>query len=102
MFGNLDNDAIENVLSQQFIGRIGCHAKDFVYVVPVSYAYDGASIYAYSDEGLKLDVMRKNPAVCFQVDTMVNMADWKSVIAWGKFEELNSTKERHNALHLLM
>jgi len=102
MFGNLDTPTIEDVLAQQFIGRIGCHTNDFIYVVPISYAYDGKNIYGYSEEGLKLDVMRKNPTVCFEVDTMVNMANWKSVIAWGKFEELNSNEERHNALHLLM
>lgn len=46
--------------------------------------------------------MRTNPAVCFEVDSMNNMANWKSVIAWGTFEELTETKERENALNLLL
>jgi nitroimidazol reductase NimA-like FMN-containing flavoprotein (pyridoxamine 5'-phosphate oxidase superfamily) len=32
--------------------------------------------------------MRKNPNVCFQVDMMVNMANWQSVLILGTFEEL--------------
>jgi nitroimidazol reductase NimA-like FMN-containing flavoprotein (pyridoxamine 5'-phosphate oxidase superfamily) len=59
-------------------------------VVPISYAYDGTYIYAHSEEGMKLKMMRKNPAVCFEVEDMDNMANWKSVIAWGNFEELAS------------
>ncbi len=32
--------------------------------------------------------MRANPNVCFQVDTVQNMANWRSVIASGTFREL--------------
>ena len=31
---------------------------------------------------------RANPRVCFEVDLVDNMANWRSVIAWGRFEEL--------------
>ena len=33
--------------------------------------------------------MRINPFVCFEVDSMLNMANWESVIVWGYFEELD-------------
>ena len=102
MFGNLNKPDIEAVLAKQFFGHIGCHANDFTYVVPVSYAYDGLSVYAHSHEGLKLDIMRHNPSVCFEVDIIENMANWKTVIAWGEFEELQGIDERHKAMHLLM
>ena len=102
MFGNLNNSDIENVLEQQFFGHIGCHANDITYVVPVSYAYDGLSVYAHSHEGLKVDMMRRNPSVCFEVDKIENMANWQTVIAWGEFEELQDLGERHKAMHLLL
>jgi nitroimidazol reductase NimA-like FMN-containing flavoprotein (pyridoxamine 5'-phosphate oxidase superfamily) len=51
--------------------------------------YDGASaIYFHSLDGLKIQMMRENPHVCFEVDTAVDPANWQSVIAWGTFEEL--------------
>ena len=33
-------------------------------------------------------MMRSSPAVCFEVDEIADMANWKSVIAWGRYEEL--------------
>ncbi|HRN58380.1 MAG TPA: pyridoxamine 5'-phosphate oxidase family protein, partial [Agriterribacter sp.] len=53
MFGILSADDIEILLQQQLVGRIGCHAKNVTYVVPVSYAYDGAYIYGHTFEGMK-------------------------------------------------
>lgn len=32
--------------------------------------------------------MRANPEVCSQVDEIDDMANWRSVIAWGRYEEL--------------
>jgi nitroimidazol reductase NimA-like FMN-containing flavoprotein (pyridoxamine 5'-phosphate oxidase superfamily) len=102
MIGILNETEVEEVLRKQFIGRIGCHSGEHVYVVPVSYAYDGKYIYVRTFEGKKVDILRKNPMVCFEVDESYNMADWKSVIGWGKFEELTNTEERNKALRILI
>jgi len=102
MLGTLTPPQIEDVLKQHLVGRIGCHADDVTYVVPISYAYDGTYIYCHTFEGMKMTIMRKNPQVCFEVDSTENMADWKSVICWGKFEELNSIEEREQAIEQLM
>ncbi len=102
MFGVLDKERIEKVLRENVIGRLGYHGDGKTYIVPISYAYDGKSIYAHSPEGLKIAIMRKNPNVCFQVDTMKDMADWESVMAWGKFEELKNEKDRNEAIKNLM
>jgi Predicted flavin-nucleotide-binding protein len=102
MFGHLQPDEIEQVLKQQYIGRIGCHADGITYVVTISYAYDGAYIYGHTAEGMKVNMMRKNPKVCFQVDDMVNMGNWNSVVVWGEYEELGISKEREHALRQLL
>lgn len=101
MFGTLNNEEIENLIHQQFIGRIGCHADGTTYVVPLSYAYDGIYIYGHTFEGMKVNIMRKNPKICFQVDNMRDMSSWQSVISWGEFEELHKTPERTEALQIL-
>ncbi|MEI6948555.1 pyridoxamine 5'-phosphate oxidase family protein [Paraflavisolibacter sp. H34] len=102
MISRLNNEQMEELLKQQCIGRIGCHADGVTYVVPISYAYDGRYIYAHTHEGMKVQMMRKNPQVCFEVDDTANMANWKSVIGWGEFEELNEPQKRIQALdHLL-
>ncbi|HKH60810.1 MAG TPA: pyridoxamine 5'-phosphate oxidase family protein [Flavitalea sp.] len=101
MLGVMDIIEIEDVLQRQVVGRIGCHANDITYVVPISYAYDGTYIYGHTREGMKVDLMRINPAVCFQVDDMKDMANWKSVIAWGDYEELDDSADRAKALRVL-
>lgn len=89
MLGELTRDEIDGVLRGNVIGRIGCHAFGRTYVVPITYAYDGTAVYAHSAEGMKVHMMRENPRVCFEVDSMDGMANWKSVIASGVFQELH-------------
>ncbi|MCK0130597.1 pyridoxamine 5'-phosphate oxidase family protein [Flavobacteriaceae bacterium F08102] len=102
MLGALNNRQIEHVLSSLIVGRIGCHANNRTYVVPITYAYDGTHIYGHTMEGLKIDMMRKNPFVCFQVDDIDNMSNWRSIIAWGKFEELTTPEQREEGMQILM
>jgi nitroimidazol reductase NimA-like FMN-containing flavoprotein (pyridoxamine 5'-phosphate oxidase superfamily) len=101
MFGKLDGNEVEELLKKQLIGRIGCHADNITYVVPISYVYDGVYIYGHTFEGMKIAMMRKNPRVCFEIDDTKNLANWQSVVAWGEFEELKDVKERDNALQKL-
>jgi len=102
MIDKLNDAEIEEILQQNFVGRIGCHTSGQTYIVPVSYAYDQGYIYVRSFEGMKVNIMRENPAICFEADVISDMSNWKSVIAWGKFEELTNTEDRNKALRLLM
>lgn len=88
MLGQLNKMQIENVLISQVLGRIACTDGSQPYIVPVTYAYDGEYIYGQTNEGKKLNILRKNPQVCFEVDMMTDMANWQSVLVYGKFEEL--------------
>ena len=102
MIGKLSSEEIEELLRKQVLGHIACYAKGKPYIVPVSYAYDGQSIYVRALEGKKLEMMRENPEVCFQAEDLENMAEWKSVIGWGKYEELTDQKERTKGLKILL
>ena len=102
MFGNLSNEEIDGFIHHQLVGRLGCHANGKTYVVPISYAYDGEYVYGHTEEGMKLDIMRQNPNVCFEVDQLQDMANWKSAVCWGTFQELTAKEERDNALKVLL
>ncbi|OQP63819.1 pyridoxamine 5'-phosphate oxidase [Niastella vici] len=102
MLGSLDNKQIEDVLMQQIMGRIGCCGDGITYIVPISYAYDGVYVYGHTTEGMKIDILRQNTDVCFEVEEMKDMANWKSVIAWGKFEELTDQTQRTIGLQKLV
>lgn len=92
MLGNLSAEQVEHLLYTEVVGRIGCHAGGRTYVVPVTYAYDGGCIYAHSAEGRKIEMMRANPEVCFEVDHVDGLSRWQSVIAAGRYEELEGTE----------
>ena len=102
MLGTLQQEQIEELLRTQFIGRIGCCTDGEPYITPISYAYDGTHIYCHTDEGKKTTILRKNPKVCFEVDEMKDMANWKSVVVQGTFEELKDRKERNAAMQTLL
>lgn len=101
MFGKLNGNEIDRFLHQQLIGRIGCQDNGIVYVVPISYVFDDDYLYAHTGEGMKIEIMRNNPDVCFETDDLENMANWKSVICWGKFEEIRDEKTRTKAIQKL-
>ena len=58
-------------LRRQVVGRVGCTRDGASYVVPVIYAWDGECVYVQSIEGRKVETMRANPRVCFEVDEYV-------------------------------
>ena len=102
MVGKLSLEEIDELLAQQIVGRIACRSDDQVYIIPISYAFDSNTIYCHGYEGKKTDMMRKNPKVCFQVDEMKDMGNWKSVLAWGDYKELTDSTERNQALKILL
>ena len=101
MLGTLSERQVDGLLRTEAVGRIGCATNGRVYVVPVTYVYDGTAIYGHTSEGMKVQAMRRNPEVCFEVDRVANMTNWQSVIAWGRFEELRGTAAAH-AMELLL
>ena len=89
MKGELNEVQINNVLTSQVFGNLACTNTRYPYITPITYIFDGNFIFCQSLEGKKIDMMRKNPNVCFQVDLVIDMKNWQSVIIYGQFEELN-------------
>jgi len=98
MLGELNENQIEDLLKQQVTGRIGCHADGTTYIVPINYVYKDGYIYGHSAEGRKIEMLRKNPEVCFQVDNIESINKWKSVIIWGKYQEITDGREMQMAM----
>lgn len=99
---HLDSDRIEAMLANSIVGRIACNAVgERPYLVPLAYAYDGESIYAVSGPGRKLDLMRADPRISFEVDGVEASDTWQSVVAEGEFEEVSDPDEIQMAVGLL-
>jgi nitroimidazol reductase NimA-like FMN-containing flavoprotein (pyridoxamine 5'-phosphate oxidase superfamily) len=102
MIGKLSIEQIEEILAENIFGRIGCNDGKKTYVVPVNYVYDGKYIIGHSMQGMKIDMMRRNPLVCFEVDEIKDFTNWKSVIVWGQFQELSNEQDRYHAMQLFV
>jgi nitroimidazol reductase NimA-like FMN-containing flavoprotein (pyridoxamine 5'-phosphate oxidase superfamily) len=102
MLGKLTKQQIEDLLEQQVTGRIAACADSHVYIVPINYVYNGSHIYAHSAQGKKIDMMRKNPEICFEVDEIQSIFRWKTVIAWGRFEEITDIDEKQRAMQAII
>lgn len=88
MSRSMSRSEVEAFVRGEVVARIGCHAGGETYVVPIAYAYDDGALYGFSHEGRKLAMMRENPEVCLEIDAVEHLGLWRSVIAWGRFEEL--------------
>ena len=102
----LPAEGIEALLGTAIVGRIACcgHGRTGdgrPYLVPLAYGYDGGSVYAHSGPGRKLDLMRSEPRVTFEVDEAEASDRWRSVIAEGTFEEIKDPRQRDAALAVI-
>ena len=84
----LTTNEIDALLMQEQFGHLACCSEQKPYIVPLAYVYDGTALYGQTVRGKKLDIINKNPHVCFQVG-QVSKTHWRSVLCWGTFEELD-------------
>jgi nitroimidazol reductase NimA-like FMN-containing flavoprotein (pyridoxamine 5'-phosphate oxidase superfamily) len=80
------------VLERARYGRLACARFDQPYVVPISIFYDieEDAIYGFSTVGRKIRWMRDNPLVCVEIEEIESRADWRTVVVFGRYEELLS------------
>ncbi len=95
-----------------------CHlalaAGDEPYVVPLSYGYDGQSLYFHSARGgTKIDFIEKNPRACFNMVRDVTLVthdtdgckwtvSFESVMGFGAIEEVAPPVAKAAALNWIM
>ena len=105
--------AVANVLGRAKVCRLGLCENDRPYVVPLCFGYEDNALYIHSaGQGKKLDIIRKNNNVCFEVDIDCRVAeagkvcDWgmkfKSVIGFGKAVFIEGSDEKRKALNIIM
>lgn len=85
--------ASKELLARARLGRLACCQQLQPYVVPFYFVHYHDCLYGFSTVGQKVEWMRVNPLVCVQVDEIVNQEQWKSVIAYGRYEEIPDTPE---------
>ena len=92
----------QNLITGGKIGRLGCIDNGEPYVVPINYVFEDGSVYSHSLPGRKIEAMRAYPRACLQVDEIENDCKWRSVIAYGNYEEIRVPSDRRTILSKLL
>jgi len=104
---------LETIISKAKVCHLALSVDNQPYVVPLCFGYKSKTMYFHSaSEGKKLDMIRANPQVCFELfvnDTIVKAdkaCNWgmkfKSVIGFGKAQILESDEDKIKALDIIM
>jgi hypothetical protein len=95
----LTADECAAVLKQADVGRLGCARFDQPYIVPIHFSYDDERncLYAFSTIGQKIEWMRENPKVCLEVEEIADKDHWTTVLAIGRYEEIDLSAEEAEA-----
>ena len=104
---------MEALLERVLVGHLGLCVDGEPYVVPIGFVYHDGRIYFHSyPRGRKIEAMRCNPRVCFQVEEVGRLlpgatpckfsVEYRSVIIYGRVRFLEEAEERLKALRMLL
>lgn len=113
----VDRDALLAIIERADACRLGFAVGDLPYIVTLNFGYEweGESLRLYfhcAREGRKLDMMRANPRVCFELDvdhelvTGPRPCDYSmrfgSIVGYGELREVPDEAGRREGLDRVM
>lgn len=105
-------EAAMRVLSTEPVGYLGMAGEGWPYVVPISFAGDGDTLFFHGAGSLKASLLEADRHVCLAVTTVPGFlpaADpcdenfsYESVLAFGDVELVEDAGERDHALRMIV
>ena len=108
-----DELILEEILGNAIICRMAMLDGDLPYIIPFNYGYQEGCIYIHSaPEGQKIELLQKNPMVCFEVEDRMEITkgdqacDWssryRSIVGYGNVEILSDAASKQQGLEVIM
>jgi nitroimidazol reductase NimA-like FMN-containing flavoprotein (pyridoxamine 5'-phosphate oxidase superfamily) len=108
-----DRDELYRILRAARVCRLAMVDGDRPYLVPLTFALDGDDLVLHSARaGRKIELLRRNPAVCFEVEEGVEVMQaetacdfsmrFRTVIGSGEAEFVEDRAERARLLALFV
>jgi nitroimidazol reductase NimA-like FMN-containing flavoprotein (pyridoxamine 5'-phosphate oxidase superfamily) len=108
-----NREEIESIIQQAQVCRVAFTDDNLPYIVPMNFGYKDNCLYFHcAVEGKKLDILRRNNQVCFEMDVDVQIvksaervcnwgAKYRSVIGFGKAFVVENWQEKAAALNTI-
>ena len=108
-----DPKIIRDILKTADTVRIAMIDDNEPYIVPLNYGYKDNVLYIHcAKEGRKIDILKKNPRVCFEIEGKSELItgdeackwtmNFQSLIGYGHVEILKEKDEKIAGLDILM
>ena len=108
-----DNETIQCILKEALVCRIALCDGNKPYIVPMNFGFKDNNLYLHSAaEGYKIDILKKNNNICFELDIKteivksVNACNWGmkyySLIGSGKAIFIEDIEEKKKSLDIIM
>ena len=108
-----DKLIIEEILKQAKICRLAMIDNGLPYILPFNFGYRENCIYIHSaPAGKKIDLLRENPLVCFEVEEKTEIITdevackwstmYRSVVGYGNVEIITDFNEKTKGLEIIM
>jgi nitroimidazol reductase NimA-like FMN-containing flavoprotein (pyridoxamine 5'-phosphate oxidase superfamily) len=108
-----DKSIIEDILIQSRICRIAMIDNGLPYILPFNYGFEKNVIYIHSSPaGKKIDLLAKNPRVCFEIEQKADVVKnekackwattYRSVVGYGNIEIISDFIQKKRGLEIIM
>lgn len=104
---------IEQIFTEAHVCRLGMFDGEMPYIVPMNFGYRDDILYFHSAlSGRKIDILNKNPNVCFEIDIPGEVIKSKAACSWsmsyrsivgeGKVQFIKDNREKIDAFDIIM
>lgn len=108
-----DSLVLEDIIKKSMVCRVAFHGDEFPYVLPMNFGYKDNALYFHcAKEGKKIDLIRQNNKVAFEITQDSKLVtgeascqwttEYRSVFGTGIVEILTDNEEKIKGLDVLM
>ena len=108
-----DIATMEDIIRRASVCRLGLSENGQPYIVPLCFGYKDNILYFHTGhEGKKIDILRKNNNICFEIDIDYELikakeacswsVKYKSVIGFGKALLIEDFESKRKAFDIIM
>jgi len=104
---------MEDIILRSTVCKLAMCDQDMPYIVPLCFGFKDNTLYFHSaPEGKKIEILKKNPNVCFEFEILTQVIKsskackwgmkYRSVIGFGKAGFIAADDLKRNAFDIIM